>query len=43
MTPARGGLDPLGVLLACGAVGRGVAPAGASRGSREAIELRDGG
>jgi len=31
------------VLLACGAVGRGVAPAGASRGSREAIELRDGG
>ena len=29
--------------LAGGAVGRGVAPAGASRGSREAIELRDGG
>ncbi len=26
-----------------GAVGRGVAPAGASRGTREAIELRDGG
>jgi len=31
------------VRLAGGAVGRGVAPAGASRGSREAIELRDGG
>jgi enolase len=31
------------VRLAGGAFGRGVAPAGASRGSREAIELRDGG
>jgi enolase len=31
------------VRLASGAVGRGIAPAGASRGSREAIELRDGG
>ena len=31
------------VRLQGGAVGRGVAPAGASRGSREAIELRDGG
>lgn len=31
------------VTLASGARGRGVAPAGASRGSREAIELRDGG
>ena len=29
--------------LDCGVIGRGVAPAGASRGSREAIELRDGG
>ena len=29
--------------LACGAMGRGVAPAGASRGTREAIDLRDGG
>jgi enolase len=29
--------------LACGAVGRAIAPAGASRGSREAIDLRDGG
>jgi len=28
---------------ACGAVGRAIAPAGASRGSREAIDLRDGG
>lgn len=28
--------------LACGAHGRGVAPSGASRGSQEAIELRDG-
>ena len=27
--------------LACGASGRAIAPAGASRGSREAIELRD--
>src|SRR4051794_29176040 len=31
------------VRLEGGAIGRGVAPAGASRGSREAIELRDGG
>lgn len=31
------------VRLACGAVGRAIAPAGASRGSREAIDLRDGG
>jgi enolase len=31
------------VQLACGAVGRAIAPAGASRGSREAIDLRDGG
>jgi len=31
------------VELAGGAIGRGVAPAGASRGSREAIERRDGG
>ena len=31
------------VQLACGATGRGVAPAGASRGTREAVELRDGG
>ena len=31
------------VHLANGAMGRGVAPAGASRGSREAIDLRDGG
>ncbi len=29
--------------LACGVVGRGIAPSGASRGSREAVELRDGG
>jgi enolase len=29
--------------LACGAMGRAIAPAGASRGSREAIDLRDGG
>ena len=29
--------------LACGAVGRAIAPAGASRGSHEAIDLRDGG
>jgi enolase len=31
------------VRLASGVVGRGIAPAGASRGSREAIDLRDGG
>ena len=31
------------VALASGAVGRAMAPAGASRGSREAIDLRDGG
>ncbi|MDM0113147.1 phosphopyruvate hydratase [Variovorax sp. J22R133] len=31
------------VTLANGARGRGVAPAGASRGSREAVDLRDGG
>lgn len=31
------------VTLACGATGRGVAPAGASRGTREAVDLRDGG
>lgn len=31
------------VELACGSSGRGIAPAGASRGSGEAIELRDGG
>jgi enolase len=31
------------VRLACGARGRAIAPAGASRGSREAIDLRDGG
>jgi len=31
------------VRLACGAAGRAIAPAGASRGSREAIDLRDGG
>ena len=31
------------VTLANGAVGRAIAPAGASRGSREAIDLRDGG
>lgn len=29
--------------LACGNFGRGIAPAGASRGTREAIDLRDGG
>lgn len=29
--------------LASGVMGRGVAPAGASRGSREAVDLRDGG
>ena len=31
------------VRLASGVVGRGIAPAGASRGSREAVDLRDGG
>lgn len=31
------------VHLACGAKGRAIAPAGASRGSREALDLRDGG
>lgn len=31
------------VILANGARGRGIAPAGASRGSREAVDLRDGG
>ena len=31
------------VRVASGVIGRGIAPAGASRGSREAIELRDGG
>jgi len=31
------------IQLGCGAVGRGIAPAGASRGTREAIDLRDGG
>jgi len=31
------------VMLAGGATGRAIAPAGASRGSREAIDLRDGG
>jgi enolase len=31
------------VRLAAGATGRAIAPAGASRGSREAIDLRDGG
>jgi enolase len=31
------------VTLAGGARGRGIAPAGASRGSREAVDLRDGG
>jgi enolase len=31
------------VRLADGSLGRGVAPAGASRGSREAVDLRDGG
>ena len=31
------------VTLADGSVGRGIAPAGASRGSREAMDLRDGG
>jgi len=31
------------VTLAGGAIGRAIAPAGASRGSREAVDLRDGG
>lgn len=31
------------IVLSNGAVGRAIAPAGASRGSREAIEVRDGG
>ena len=31
------------VMLADGSVGRAIAPAGASRGTREAIDLRDGG
>jgi enolase len=31
------------VMLECGAVGRAIAPAGASTGSQEALELRDGG
>lgn len=31
------------VLLECGAVGRAIAPAGASTGTHEALELRDGG
>ena len=31
------------VRLAAGAIGRAIAPAGASRGSREAVDLRDGG
>jgi enolase len=31
------------VALACGAVGRAIAPAGASRGTHEAVDLRDGG
>ena len=31
------------IALSDGAVGRGIAPAGASRGSREAIDKRDGG
>jgi len=31
------------VTLAGGAIGRGIAPAGASRGSAEAVDLRDGG
>jgi len=31
------------IRLACGVVGRGIAPSGASRGSREAVDLRDGG
>jgi len=31
------------VRLASGVIGRGIAPAGASRGTREAVDLRDGG
>src|SRR5690606_3905207 len=31
------------ISLACGVTGRGIAPAGASRGRHEALELRDGG
>ena len=31
------------VALSDGAMGRGIAPAGASRGAREAIDKRDGG
>ncbi|HEX3349454.1 MAG TPA: phosphopyruvate hydratase [Acetobacteraceae bacterium] len=31
------------IVLACGAVGRAIAPAGASTGSGEALDLRDGG
>ena len=31
------------IRLASGVIGRGIAPAGASRGSREAVDLRDGG
>jgi enolase len=31
------------IALSDGAVGRGIAPAGASRGSREAVDKRDGG
>ncbi|MEO8312882.1 MAG: phosphopyruvate hydratase, partial [Caldimonas sp.] len=31
------------IALACGAIGRAIVPAGASKGSREAHELRDGG
>src|ERR1051326_5240602 len=31
------------VTLACSTHGRAIAPAGASRGSREAVDLRDGG
>ncbi|HEX7848322.1 MAG TPA: phosphopyruvate hydratase, partial [Sphingomonas sp.] len=31
------------VHLESGAIGRGIAPAGASRGAHEAIDLRDGG
>ena len=31
------------ILLACGAIGRAIAPAGASTGSGEAVDLRDGG
>jgi enolase len=30
------------VILECGALGRGIAPAGASRGTNEAVDLRDG-